>query len=271
MADNGNEILVERDGGIAWVTLNRPERLNAMNTALLDQLGEAIDELGADDSARVLIIRGAGRAFSAGYDLQRSESEIAQERTPVQDYDRILDHVKLFERLWDLPKPVIAAVHGYCLAGATQLCIYCDITVVAENAKVGWPSIPVGGGLISPMWSFLIGPKRAKQMSFVAGSQMSGTTSAEWGWANYAVPEDELQDNVTALARDIAKIPLEILRMKKHSINRVAEIQGFRSAMTMGAETDALLHYSPAVTELQQLIRDKGLKGAIAEFQSRES
>lgn len=268
---NGNEILIERDGSIAWVTLNRPDRLNAMNTALLHQLGEAIDELGADDSARVLIIRGAGRAFSAGYDLQRSESEIAEERTPVQDYDRILGHIKLFERLWDLPKPVIAAVHGYCLAGATQLCIFCDITVVADNARVGWPSIPVGGGLISPMWSFLIGPKRAKQMSFVAGSQMSGTRSAEWGWANYSVPEEELWDNVTTLAHDIAKVPLEILRMKKYSINRVAEIQGFRSAMSMGAETDALLHYSPSVTELQELIRDKGLKGAISEFQTRES
>jgi enoyl-CoA hydratase len=166
---------------------------------------------------------------------------------------------------------VIAAVHGYCLAGATQLCIFCDITVVAENAKIGWPSIPVGGGLISPMWSFLVGPKRAKQMSFVAGSQMSGTTSADWGWANYAVPEEELWDNVTNLAREISKVPLEILRMKKYAINRVAEIQGFRSAMSMGAETDALLHFSPAVIELAELIRGKGLKGAIAEFQERES
>jgi enoyl-CoA hydratase/carnithine racemase len=271
MTGNGNEVLVERDGGIAWITLNRPDKLNAMNTALLHRLGEVIDELGADDSARVLIIRGAGRAFSAGYDLQRSESEIAEERTPVQDYDRILGHIRLFERLWDLPKPVIAAVHGYCLAGATQLCIFCDITVVAEDARVGWPSIPVGGGLISPMWSFLIGPKRAKQMSFVAGSQMSGTRSAEWGWANYAVPEEDLWDDVTALARDIAKVPPEILRMKKYSINRVAEVQGFRSAMSMGAETDALLHFSPSVNELQQLIKDKGLKGAISEFQNRDS
>lgn len=269
MAEYQSEVLVERDGGLAWITLNRPERLNAMNTSLLRQLGEVIDELGADDSARVLIIRGAGRAFSAGYDIARDESEIVEERTPVQDFDRIFGHIKLFERLWDLPKPVIAAVHGYCLAGATQLCIFCDITVVAENARVGWPSIPIGGGLISPMWSFLIGPKRAKQMSFVAGSQISGSVSAEWGWANYAVPEEELWDNVTALGRDIAKVPLEILRMKKYSVNRVAEIQGFRSAMSMGAETDALLHFSPAVTDLTELIRRNGLKGAIQEFNER--
>ena len=266
MADD--EVLVERNGRVAWVTLNRPQRLNALNTRLLDRFGEVIGELGDDPDTSVLIIRGAGRAFSAGYDLQPDESEVAQahERTIVEDYDRLLGHIKLFERLWDLPKPVIAAVHGYCLAGATQMCTFCDITVVADDAKVGWPSIPVGGGLISPMWSFLVGPKRAKQMSFVAGSQVSGRTSADWGWANYAVPPEELWENVTALAHDIAKVPLEILRMKKASINRVAEIQGFRSAMSMGAETDALLHFTPSVAGLHQLIKDKGLKGAIRDF-----
>ena len=271
MADD--EVLIERDGRVAWITLNRPERLNALNAPLLRRFGEAVDELGADPATSVLVIRGAGRAFSAGYDLKPDESEVGQahERTIVEDYDRLLGHIKLFERLWDLPKPVIAAVHGYCLAGATQLCIFCDITVVADDAKVGWPSIPVGGGLISPMWSFLVGPKRAKQMSFVAGSQVSGATSADWGWANYSVPDAELWDNVAALAGQIAKVPLPTLRMKKASINRVAEIQGFRSAMSMGAETDALLHFSPEVIELHELIKSKGLKGAIAEFNGSEA
>jgi enoyl-CoA hydratase len=266
MADD--EVLVERVGRAAWITLNRPERLNALNARLLHRFGAVIDELGADPDVSVLVIRGAGRAFSAGYDIKPDETEISggSERTIVAEYDRLLGHIKLFERLWDLPKPVIAAVHGYCLAGATQLCIFCDITVVADDAKVGWPSIPLGGGYISPMWSFLVGPKRAKQMSFVAGSQVSGTTSAEWGWANYSVPEAELWDNVAELAGQIGRVPLEILRMKKAAINRVAEIQGFRSAMSMGAETDALLHFSPAVIELQQLIKSKGLKGAIGEF-----
>jgi enoyl-CoA hydratase len=266
MADD--EVLVERDGRAAWITLNRPERLNALNARLLHRFGAVIDELGADPDVSVLVIRGAGRAFSAGYDIKPDETEISggSERTIVAEYDRLLGHIKLFERLWDLPKPVIAAVHGYCLAGATQLCIFCDITVVADDAKVGWPSIPLGGGYISPMWSFLVGPKRAKQMSFVAGSQVSGTTSAEWGWANYSVPEAQLWDNVAELAGQIGRVPLEILRMKKAAINRVAEIQGFRSAMSMGAETDALLHFSPAVIELQQLIKSKGLKGAIGEF-----
>jgi enoyl-CoA hydratase len=266
MADD--EVLVENDGKVAWVSLNRPEQLNALNTSLLHRFGEVIDELGADPSVSVMVIRGAGRAFSAGYDLKPAErfSAEASERTIVEDFDRLLGHIKLFERLWDMPKPVIAAVHGYCLAGATQLCVFCDITVVAEDARVGLPSIPVGGGFISPMWSFLVGPKRAKQMSFVAGSQISGATAAEWGWANYAVPVEDLWENVESLARNIAKVPPEILRMKKYSINRVAEIQGFRSAMSMGAETDALLHFTPAVVELQESIKRRGLRGAIEEF-----
>jgi enoyl-CoA hydratase len=261
------EVLLDREGKTAWLTLSSPDRLNALDQAMLRQLNSRVDEVAEDQSVSVVVIRGAGRCFSSGYDLT-PRSAGASEASIVEDYDRLLGNIRLFERFWDLPKPVIAAVHGYCLAGATQLCVFCDITVVASEAKIGLPTIPVGGGLISPMWSFLVGPKRAKQMSFVAGSQISGDTAAEWGWANYAVPESELWANVAALANEIGKMPLESLRMKKISINRVAEIQGFRSAMAMGAETDALLHFSPAVQQLQALIRTHGVKEAIRRFEA---
>ena len=254
---------------IGSLVLNRPEKLNAFSADLLLQFTDALNTLAADPAVSVIVLRGEGRAFSVGYDVAGDGS--TDRVRALDDWLALRGKIDRWMDVWRCPKPVIAAVHGYCLAGATQLCIFCDITVVAENAKVGWPSIPVGGGLISPMWSFLVGPKRAKQMSFVAGSQMSGTTASEWGWANYAVPEEELWANVSSLAKEISKVPLEILRMKKHAINRVAEIQGFRSAMSMGAETDALLHFSPAVTELSDLIRTQGLKGAIKEFQERES
>jgi len=155
----------------------------------------------------------------------------------------------------------------------TMICVVAEAKDVfaIERTSAYHGRYHVLGGLISPMWSFLVGPKRAKQMSFVAGSQVSGATSADWGWANYSVPEAELWDNVAALAGQIAKVPLPTLRMKKASINRVAEIQGFRSAMSMGAETDALLHFSPEVIELHELIKSKGLKGAIAEFNGSEA
>jgi enoyl-CoA hydratase len=265
-------IELERDGGLTWLTLNRPERLNAMNWALLEDLSQALTHLATDDETRVVAIRGAGRAFCSGYDIERDESEIAlaEERDIVEDHDLLVQHLSRFMQIWDHPKPVIASVHGYCLAGATQLCVFCDITVVAEDAIIGLPALPAGGGFITPLWTPLVGPKRAKQMSFVPSSRISGTTASQWGWANYAVPADELEDNVRELARNIAKIPAPILRMKKMAINRVAEVMGFRTIVNMGAETDALLHFSNPVRELAGMIRESGLKGAIARFNEGE-
>jgi enoyl-CoA hydratase len=277
----GDAILLERDGTLAWLTLNRPEKLNAINPAMLQELDAALAELRGDDGVRVVALRGAGRAFSSGFDLSprpasadsSSQSEGARaasrEDGPdvVHEFDRFSGTVKFFEQIWDYPKPVIAAVHGYCLAGATQLCLSCDITVVADDAQVGFPSIPVGGGFISPMWMLYVGPKRAKQMSFVAGSKISGATAADWGWANYSVPAADLIEDVTELARRIAKTPPGILRMKKYSINRAAEIQGFRTIPGLGAETDALLHASGEVKEMQGWIRSDGVREAIRRFE----
>lgn len=259
-------IKLEREGGLTWLVLNRPERLNAMNWVLLGELSEALDRLAEDESTRVIAIRGEGRAFCSGYDIERDEPEIAERRDIVDDYDLLLKHVNRFLQIWDHPKPVIACVHGYCLAGATQLCVFCDITVVADDAVIGLPIVPIGGGYITPIWTPLVGPKRAKQMSFVPGSRISGTIAADWGWANYSVPEDELLDNVRELAGEMCRIPASILRMKKAAINRVADTMGFRTTAVMGAETDALLHYSAAVEELTASIRELGLKGAIRSF-----
>jgi enoyl-CoA hydratase/carnithine racemase len=263
-------IELERDEGLTWLTLNRPHRLNAMNWTLLEELSQALTYLATDDETRVIAIRGAGRAFCSGYDIENDGEEIAEARDIVDDHDLLVKHLSRFLQIWDHPKPVIAAVHGYCLAGATQLCVFCDITVVAEDAIIGLPNIPIGGGYITPLWTPLIGPKRAKQMAFVPGSQISGVTASEWGWANYAVPADELENNVRELAHNIAKIPAPILRMKKTAINRVADVMGFRVTVNMGAETDALLHYSSAVQGLTDMIRESGLKGAIARFNAGE-
>ncbi len=259
-----DNILLERDGPLTWLTLNRPDKLNAMSKALLGELSAALSALAGDEETRVIAIRGAGRAFSAGYDIERSEE--AHEVDIVDDYLTHAGYLERFLEIWDHPKPVIASVHGYCLAGATQLCTFCDMTVVAEYAVIGWPSLPLGGGYISPLWVPLVGPKRAKQMSFVPGSRISGKTASDWGWANYSVPASELEADVRALARSISRIPAATLRMKKMAINRVADVMGFRNIVPMGAETDALLHYSAAVKELAAMIQEHGLKKAIAAF-----
>jgi len=241
---------------------------------MLKEFDETFDSLAADDAVRVIIIRGAGRAFSSGYDIQRGSSDLKEsgERDVTrpditEDYDRLSRNIDRFLKIWDCPKPVIAAVHGYCLAGATQLCVFCDITVVAADARIGMPRIPVGGGYITPIWTPLVGPKRAKQLAFDSTSEISGDMASQWGFANYAVPADELFEDVRNLALRISRTPAEILRMKKVSVNRAADVQGFRTIAPMGAETDALLHYSGAVGGLFELIREHGLKKAIAIFE----
>src|ERR1700682_14241 len=176
-------ILLERDGPLTWLTLNRPDKLNAMNGTLLEELSAALAVPAKHDDTRVIAIRGAGRAFSAGYDIERSDSAPETDLDIVDDYEVHVGFLNRFLQIWDHPKPVIAAVHGYCLAGATQLCVFCDITVVAEDAVIGLPSMPTGGGYITPPWGPLVRPKRAKQMSFVAGSKISGKTASDWGWA----------------------------------------------------------------------------------------
>ncbi|TFD68152.1 enoyl-CoA hydratase-related protein [Cryobacterium gelidum] len=263
--------LLEEDN-VAWITFNRPDRLNALNDQLLEELGHALDFLATSDS-RVIVIRGSGRAFSAGYDVGSDSNEIgyAHERSPVEDRDRQLANIDLFLKVWRHPLPVITSVHGFCMAGATQLCVFSDITIVAEDAVIAAsPAVPIGGGFISPLWATIVGPKRAKLMSFDAGHRISGVTAVEWGWATEAVPADALDEHVRALALSIARTPTAILKLKKEAINRVSELQGLVTIGRMGAETDALLHLTPEVQLLQNLIKERGLKGAIAHFNSGE-
>ena len=267
----GGAVLWEKDGHLGYITLNRPERLNAMNHEILEGIAEALETATKDDDVRVIIFRGAGRAFSAGFDLSPSAEEIGQHRDTVDDRNRLQANTDLWLKIWDCPKPVIAQVHGYCLAGATQLCIFTDITVVAEDAIVGFPMIPVGGGYISPMWSWLVGPKRAKQMSFMPGSQISGKKAEDWGFANISVPAADLERTVKEMAEQIATVPSKILQIKKAAVNRTMDVQGFRVAVTFGAEYDALLHASEPVEKLADMIRRHGLKGAIAAFKAGET
>lgn len=259
---------LEIEDRIGWLTLNRPQRLNAMNDTLLSELDSALDELGGTQT-RVVVLRGAGRAFCAGYDISPDAAEIgyADQRGPVEDRDRLVGNIELFTRLWRHPQPIIAAIHGYCVGGGAQLASFCDITVVSEEAVImASPSLLIGGGYLSPMWAHLVGPKRAKLMSFDAGHRISGRTAADWGWATMAVPEKDFTDRVADLARSIARTPANVLRLKKEALNRTAELQGLLTYARMGAETDALLHRTAEVQAVQGWIRDLGLKGAIAKF-----
>lgn len=268
MSASYEAILLEQDERIATITFNRPERLNALNDTLLHELDDALTSLRGTD-VRCVILKGAGRAFSAGYDVAGDSKEIgyAEERSVVEDRDRQLANIELYMKIWRHPVPVIAQVHGYCMAGATQMCVFADITVTADDAVIAAsPALPIGGGFISPLWATLTGVKRAKLMSFDAGHRISGATAAEWGWATESVPAGELDAHVRRMAEAIARTPVSILKLKKEGINRVAELQGLELIGRMGAETDALLHLTPEIQVLQASIKERGLKGAIAHF-----
>jgi len=268
MIGPGELIQVENDGPVTWLTLNRPDRLNALSDDLLTQLGEALDATVRTD-ARVVVIRGAGRAFCAGYDIAPDSAEVgyAAERTPVEDRDRLLSNIELFTRIWRHPQPVIAAVHGHCVAGGAQLASMCDITIVAEDANIMTsPALALGGGYLSPLWVHRVGGQRAKLMSMDAGRRITGSMAVEWGWAAEAVPAAELHDFVRRTAHSIARTPGPLLRMKKEAVNRAVEMEGLLTYARMGAETDALLHLTPEVRHVQSRIKEVGLKAAIAEF-----
>lgn len=263
-------ILVEHDGPLSWIVLNRPERFNAISNMMLRELDEALTELTERSQTRVIAIRGAGNSFSSGYDVQRDHEEIGEyaTRSVASDRQRLERMIEGYMRIWRLSKPVIAAIHGYCLAGATQLATLCDITVVAHNAQIGLPSIPLGGGFISPMWVPLVGPKRAKQLSFQSASRIDGLTAVQWGWANYSVDEKDLFEDVRSLALNISRTPRDVLTMKKASINRAADIAGWATIMPLGAETDALLHQSESVRFINSMIMEYGLKAVLVAYQS---
>ncbi len=261
-------LLVDTDGYVTWLTLNRPARLNALSDDLLDLLESALREL-AKTEQRVIVIRGAGRAFCSGYDIAADSSEVgyAAERGVIEDRDRLLLNVERFTQIWRQPQVVIAAIHGVCAAGGTQLASLCDITLISDDAMVmASPALPLGGGYISPLWEHLVGAKRAKLMSFDAGRRITGKKASEWGWAAESFPPDEFETEVRRTAHSIARTPLNLLKLKKEAVNRAAETSGLLSYMRMGAETDALLHVTPEVAEYQSWIKEGGVKSAIARF-----
>lgn len=259
------EIRVEHNGPISWIILARPDRANALSTAMMDEFSAALEQL-KDSGGPVIGIRGDGAGFCAGFDLGQVGKLSAVPIDPIADRTRLQRNLDRWFAIWDHPKPVIAAVHGYCMAGATQLCVFCDITVVTDDARIGEPTIPIGGGYLAPIWSTLVGPKRAKEMAFVPGNSIDGPTAVAWGWANHSVPADTLIASVEGLAERIATTPPDVLRIKKHAINRSAEAQGFRQAAAHVADMDALLHQSPAVHAVRERGAEIGLKALIAEY-----
>ncbi|MCC6434029.1 MAG: enoyl-CoA hydratase/isomerase family protein [Acidimicrobiales bacterium] len=255
------------DGRVATVTLSRPEKLNAITMQLQDELLAALRDAERDPAVHVAIVAGAGRGFSAGYDVAGG-NVIGGGVTGDRDWlEKILQG---WLAIWDLGLPVIAKAHGVCLAGGTQLAAICDVSYVAADCKVGTPQLPLGAGYVSAFWTWFVGPKKAKEIFFPTGTVITGTEAAEIGLFNRAFPADRLDDEVAAYAARVARTPKDILALQKKSINRTQELAGFRQAMLQGAELDAIAHVSPSVRTVNKFIAERGLSEALRAFQAGE-
>jgi enoyl-CoA hydratase len=258
-------VLYEKADRVATITLNRPEKLNALSPALQADLVAALRAAEADREVRVVVLEGAGRAFCAGYDLSGGLDGLTTGGPPsaVADASQLGDILQRLLVVWDLKKPVIAQVHGFCLAGGTQLALVCDLTIAAEDATFGIPQLPVGIGFVLPFWTWLIGPKRARDVFYRIGSRITARQAYEWGMLTAVVPAAELEATVRRAAAEIAETPPEILLLAKRAINETQEVQGFRESLRYGVEIDALSHQSDAVRAVNRAIKEEGLRAAL--------
>ncbi len=263
-------IAVDHVGRVARITLNRPEKLNAISRELQRELVEALVEAERDDAIHVALVSGAGRAFSAGYDLVGGSGVAANQSSAIsRDRDGLEELNRNWLRIWDLRLPVVAKVHGHCLAGGTQLATICDVTFVADNARVGAPQLPLGAGFVASFWAWQVGAKRAKELFFPVGSMISGQEAAEIGLFNRSLPAAELDGFVDDYVELVAKTPKEILVLQKKAINRTQEVQGFREALMGGVEIDAIAHFTNPVLEMNRSLKERGLRATLDDFHNQ--
>jgi enoyl-CoA hydratase len=247
---------VEAGDNVATFTLNRPERLNAVTPQMVDALDAALADAIADDAVRVIRLRGAGRAFCSGYDLEWSarlmhEGDQAGPWDPAADYRLLSRYVNSYMALWRSPKPIVAQVHGVCVGGGSDLALCSDLIVCADTARIGYPPARVWGSPTTAMWFHRLGLERAKRL-LLTGDPMDGTTAAEWGFASGAYPVERLDDAALALCRRIARIPANQLQFMKMLVNAAVEQQGLAGTQMLGTLLDGAARHTPEGTEFSR-------------------
>jgi enoyl-CoA hydratase len=269
MTESYETIVSRKEGGIGFIAFNRPQALNALNTRLLAETTSALAEHARDDQVAAIVVHGEGRAFSAGFDLKESAARdttgaAAWREVLEQDFDFIV-------QFWDCPKPTIAAVHGYCLAGAFELMLACDITVAAEGTLFGEPEVRFGSGIIAMLLPWVTGPKQAKELLLTGDDKVTAERALTMGIVNRVVPPNQLIAAAAAIANDIAAAAPLSVQLTKRAINRTYEIMGLRQALLASLETDILLEASegPERAEFNLIRREQGLQAAIAWRDSR--
>jgi enoyl-CoA hydratase len=267
-------ILYEAADGRARITLNRPDKLNALSLELQAELAEACWEADNDRAVHCVIVRGAGRAFSAGYDLTGAGGRVPVSRVTddtrayrggrsIDDDAWQLERAQRFRMaLFDMHKPSIAQVHGYCLAGGTDIALLCDMVIAADDATIGFPPARDLGALPNNMWLYNVGPQWAKRLT-LTGDTVTGAEAQEIGLVMKAVPADLLEAEVEGLADRLALIDPDLLSANKRIVNVGLELRGARTLQRMAAENDVRGHNTRAAREYGESVRERGLKATL--------
>jgi len=257
-------IAVETLGAVARLTLARPERANAMNQAMLGEIGDALDAIERDGQVRAVIITGAGSAFSSGFDLKEQ-----MERRPAgvaawqpllrKDFDTVM-------RFWHFRTPTIAAVRGPCLAGACELALACDMTIASDDAFFGEPELKFGAGIVAMILPWIVGPKIAKEIILLGEDRIPAARARELGMVNRVVPTDALDSTALAIANHLAAIDPNLVRESKRAINRAYEARNMLEALEEALAIDLAIEGagSPDKAQFMDIARRDGLRAALA-------
>lgn len=258
-------ILYGKKDRIARITLNRPEKLNAINRTLATELEQAVIEANADPEVHVIVLKGAGRAFCAGFDLDmRGRPAPSQPWNPFTDYLWTTDTCAKWMSMWRGHKPVIAQVHGWCVAGGTDMVLCADMIIAAEDAHIGYPPARVWGSPTSFMWIYRLGVDWAKRL-MLTGDNVDGKTAERIGLIGKAVPADKLENEVESFARRMAQVPLCQLVSMKLIINQAYENMGLHSTQLLGSIMDGLMRNTPEGLAFAKSLRERGVRATVDE------
>jgi len=260
------------DGPLAFITLNRPERLNTIVPPMPDEFESAIAEAVRDDAVKVIVLRGAGRAFCGGYDFGQGFEywdryiNTDGKWDPGKDFmfstAKGLAPTQKFMSMWRSPKPVIAQIHGWCVGGGSDTALCADLVIASEDARIGTPYSRMWGAYLSGMWLYRLGLTRAKEYA-LTGKPLSGREAADIGLINRAVPFAELESTVRKLALQLASIPLSQLSAMKLVVNHAYENMGLSSTQTLGPILDGLMRNTPDAQAFIELAASGGVRAAV--------
>ena len=263
-ANDYQTILFNVADGVAHLQLSRPERLNALSKAMLLEINSAMAAAESDAEVRVIVLSGAGKGFSSGFDLKEQ-----MQRRPqgAQVWREILDlDFSTTMRFWRCAKPTVAAVHGPCVAGAFEMALACDITIAADNAVFGEPELRFGAGIVTMLLPWMTSPKHAKRIILSGQDKVSASLALQMGLVSEVVPEGQHLVTAMRIARNIAKMDPELVLQTKRAIQRTYDIQGMESALAAALDIDHAIesHGSPDKGKFMDIARADGLQAALA-------